>query len=247
MRSFSCPTGMGLRIAMAVAVAHVALDARTARAEESLETADGASDCRAFREKNDRELEKWERSQPPVPYRYPRENLFLNAPWDRFFHNLGYSGPLILATLLPHAGAQYRGGEPAASLSWPWSIFVVGPMYACTRKPDTFVVHGHRVHRFMLEPSLVSSNRGLGFSVRPGYRFIWHPTSWVVGPGIGIGSTIEIKGNHEPLRPSIGPELVAHFGQCCNSSYFTLALRYDHFLAGNNRDVIGTSLGYTFF
>lgn len=223
----------------------------SARAEEStqegVDTADGSDNCRAFRAKNEKELREWEKTQPPVPYAYPRENNVLNAPWGGFFKNLGYSGDLILATLIPHVGAQFRGDSPAAHVSWPWSVLVFGPMYACTRKQGTFAVHGHRVHRLLVEPAVVSSNKGVGFSVRPGYRFIWHPTSWVVGPGIGFGSTVEIRGNKEPFRSSLSPELLAHFGTCCRSSYFTLAVRYDHYFKGTNRDIIGASLGYTFF
>lgn len=226
-------------------------EAAEAHAEESaastLETADGSSACVDFREKNERELAVWEKAQPPTPYKYPRESEFLNAPWGNFVRDLGHGGELILATILPHVGAQFRGDAPAALISWPWSIFVIGPYYACSRKKDTFVVHGHRVHRFLIEPSIVSSKLGVGVSVRPGYRFIWHPTSWVVGPGLGVGSTIDIGGNREPFRYSISGEAVAHFGQCCSSSYFTFAARYDHYFKGTNLNIIGGSLGYVFF
>jgi hypothetical protein len=235
------------RRALVLALSVLAFAAPARADEDDLETADGPTDCRALRERNQQELERWERSQPPVPYSYPREKLFLNAPWTQFFTSLGHSGDLILATLLPHIGAQFRGDSPAAHVAWPLSVLVVGPMYSCSRKPNTFMVHGHRVHRLLVEPSVSSSNKGVGFAVRPGYRFIWHPSTWVVGPGIGIGSTIEIKGNKEPFRYSVGPELVAHFGTCCRSSYFTFALRYDHFFKGTNLDIVGGSLGYTFF
>lgn len=222
-------------------------DARAAEdSQREIETADGSMECLAFREKNERELARWEREQPPVPYAYPREGLLLNAPWGNLFRNLGRSGELVLATLIPHVGAQLRAGAPAAHVSWPWSV-AVGPLYACSRKRGTFVVHGHRAHRFLLEPAIVSSKLGIGFSVRPGYRFVWHPSSWVVGPGLGLGSTVEVAGNREPFRYSVSPELVAHFGTCCSSSYFTLALRYDHYFKGQSRDILGASLGYTFF
>src|SRR4051794_24166857 len=51
------------------------------------DTEDGASNCRAFREKNARELAAFEKSQPAVRYSYPRESEFLNAPWGNFFKN----------------------------------------------------------------------------------------------------------------------------------------------------------------
>lgn len=219
-----------------------------AHAEEGdLETADGADECRVFQATNDRDLARWEKEQPAAPYRYPRERLFMNAPWAQALDTLGRSGELLLATFIPHVGAQFRGGEPAAHVAWPWSLVVFGPKYACSRKKGTFVVHGHRAHRLLLEPAVYSSPKGIGLSVRPGYRFIWHPSTWVVGPGIGLGSTVEIASPREPFRASIGPEAVAHFGTCCRSSYFTFALRYDHFLAGTDKDIIGGSLGYTFF
>jgi len=221
---------------------------REAHADESeLETVDGAAECRAFREKNDADLARWEKEQPPAPYQYPREKLFLNAPWAQAVHTLGRSGELLLATFIPHLGAQFRGGEPAAQVSWPWSILVFGPMYSCSRKKGTFVVHGHRAHRLLAEPLVVSSPKGVGFSVRTGYRFVWHPSTWPVGPGVGLGSTLEVANPREPFRASLSPEVIAHFGTCCRSSYFTFAVRYDHFFAGTDRDIIGGSLGYTFF
>lgn len=220
--------------------------ARAQGAGADVDAANGVSGCREFIEENDRELAAWEAEQPPVPYKYPVEKKWLHAPWARLFGNIGSAGELILATVLPHVGAQFRGDAPAAYISWPWS-FVLDPPFSCTRKKGTFVVHGHRAHRLLVEPAIVSSTRGIGMSVRPGYRFLLHPTSWVVGPGAGIGATVDINGNREPFRVSISPEAVLHFGQCCRPSYFTLAVRYDHYFGGNVRDIIGANLGYTFF
>jgi hypothetical protein len=212
-----------------------------------VQTADGADTCRAFDEKNERELRLWEKTQPPVPYAYPRTKTIMDAPWPPFLSGVGRAGELIMATIFPHVGAQFRGDAPAAYLGWPWTVAIFGPMYACSRKFNTFVVHGHRAHRLLVEPAVVSSKNGVGFSVRPGYRFVWHPSTWVVGPGLGIGSTVEVAGNREPFRWSISPEAVAHFGNCCAASYFTLAARYDHYFKGNNLDIVGATLGYTFF
>jgi hypothetical protein len=108
-------------------------------------------------------------------------------------------------------------------------------------------VNGHRAHRIMLEPGLVLADQGIGIWARPGYRFIYHPSDWVVGLGGGLGSTLEITGNKEPFRASIGPEVVLHFGHCCDRSYFTLALRYDYFAEGRESNVGGASLGYVYF
>lgn len=217
-----------------------------AETEDDFDTADGVKGCRDFIEANERELAQWEAEQPPVPYKYPREKKWLHAPWPRFFGTIGSSGELLLATLLPHVGAQFRGDAPAAYVSWPWS-FVLDPPFSCSRKKGTFVVHGHRAHRVLVEPAVVSSKRGIGVSVRPGYRFVYHPTSWVVGPGAGLGTTIDIQGNREPFRFSVSPEAALRFGQCCRPSYFMLAVRYDHYFAGTVTDIVGASLGYTFF
>lgn len=222
--------------------------AEEARADEAeLEQANGSTDCRAMRDKNENETQLYEKRQPPVPYQYPRPNLVVNAPWGDFFKGVGTSSGVLLASVLPHIGAQARNGSPAILVSWPWSVLVFGPMYACTRKPGSYVVDGHRVHRILVEPGLNSGTTGTGFHTRLGYRFILHPTTWVVGPGLGLGSTVEIAGNKEPFRYSVSPEVVAHFGNCCSPNYFTFAFRYDHFFKGTNRDIVGGSLGYTFF
>lgn len=236
-----------LPLLAALTIATVAETARAAEEEQPPDAANGSTDCRAMRDKNDSELALYEKRQPAVPYKYPQNETVINAPWGDFFKGVGNSGGLILATVLPHVGAQYRGGGPSITLSWPWTIFVFGPMYSCTRKVGSYNVDGHRVHRVLLEPGLNTGSTGTGVYVRPGYRFIWHPTSWVVGPGLGIGSTLELVGNKEPFRYSISPEAIAHFGNCCAPSYFTFAFRWDHYLEGTNNDVIGGSLGYTFF
>lgn len=234
----------------AAALSLVVFDAPPAHAEDpddDIERADGSTDCRAFRAKNELELAKFEKGQPPTPYKYPREQEILNAPWGNLFGNLNHAGDLLLATILPHVGAQFRGDAPAAVVAWPWSILVFGPMYSCTRHKNTFTVHGHRVHRMMLEPIVVSSKFGVGFSTRVGYRFIWHPTSWVVGPGVGFGSTVDIAGAKEKFRASLSPEILLHFGNCCDSSYFTFSFRYDHYFNGTNKEIFGGTLGYVFF
>ena len=242
----------GLRLLVAsIAFAISALDASNARAEpdpnDDTETVDGVDDCARFQEKNLDELEKFEKARPPTPYRYPRESVFMHAPWGTLFRDAGHGGELVLATFLPHIGAQFRGDAPAAVISLPWTILILGPMYSCSRRRGTFNVRGHRAHRVLVEPILVSGKQGIGFAARYGYRFIFHPSTWVVGPGLGIGSTVDIAGNKEPFRYSVSPEAVLHFGHCCGSSYFTLAARYDHYFEGRNVDIVGANLGYTFF
>jgi hypothetical protein len=236
-----------LRARAAIAGLIVVAAPTRAAADPPMETADGTGACRAFEVKNDREREAYEKTQPPTPYQYPRDDDVLGAPWGKLFDSLGGApGGLLLATFAPHVGAQLRGTQPAAMISLPWSL-PFGPVWSCSRKPGTLTVRTHRVHRALLEPGIVTGSRGAGFFVRPGYRFIYHPSEWVVGAGGGVGTTIEIAGNREPFRFSISPEAMIHFGHCCEPSYFTLAFRYDRFFKGNIEDVLSASLGYTFF
>ena len=211
-----------------------------------VDAADGPTACKTLREKNERELGVWQKQQPATPYVYPREDEVANAPWGRLFKSLGASTELLLATIIPHVGAQLRAENPAAVISWPWS-FPIGPPSTCTRKQGTFNVALHRPHRAVLEPGIVSGKQGVGVFTRPGYRYIHHPTDWVVGFGGGVGFPIEIAGQREPFRVGVGPELLAHFGHCCESSYFVLSVRYDRFFTGGVLNLLTATLGYTFF
>lgn len=223
------------------------LGASIARAEETkLEGADGVPECRSFHARNERELAAWEKEQPKTPYVYPRERTLLGAPWNRFLEGIGGTAGLLAASVVPHVGAQMRGDEPAAFVSWPWSL-PFGPASTCTRAQGTFTVKDHQTHRVLVEPGFASSTRGLGVFVRPGYRFLLHPSDWVVGVGGGIGSTIEIAGQREPFRVSVSPEVLFHFGHCCEPGYFVLSFRYDRFLGGEVKNVLGGSLGFTYF
>ena len=221
--------------------------ARAASAEEpKLEYADGLAGCREFHAKNERELAVFVKAQPAVPYEYPADQTVLNAPWGPVTSGIGSTYELILASIVPHFGAQLRVETPAFVVAWPWSI-PIGPGYTCSRVRGTFMVHDFRDHRIMLEPGIVASQKGSGMYVRPGYRFLYHPSDWVVGAGGGLGSTIDLFGNKEPFRLSISPEALIQFGHCCDSSYFTLTFRYDHYFEGTAVNVLGGTLGYTYF
>ncbi len=204
------------------------------------------SACRELVAKNERELEAWSKTQPATPYRYPRPETLFTAPWGAFFDWFGGNVDLLAATFIPHAGAQLRGPNPASVISWPWTL-PFGPSYSCSRRIGTYDLYGHKAHRLMVEPGAVASNVGAGFFTRYGYRLLLHPVEWVVGVGGGVGSTIEWIGNKEPLRASLSPEVVLHFGHCCERSYFTLTGRPDFFFEGRERRVFMVSLGYTFF
>jgi hypothetical protein len=214
--------------------------------EPKIEYADGPAACRAFDAKNEQELAQWSKDQPAKPYEYPRDDVILGAPWGPFTKGVGSTYDLILATVLPHIGAEYRADTPAFVVAWPMQL-PFGPAFTCSRHEGSFTVRAHRAHRALLEPGIVASNRGVGGFVRAGYRFLFQPSDWVVGPGAGLGSTLEIAGNREPMRPSISPEAVLRFGHCCDAGYFILAFRYDHFFAGNVRDIFGGTLGFVYF
>jgi hypothetical protein len=247
VRDATTATATRLATLAVLAVASALASERSARAEDiPVETADGVGACREFAAKNERELAQWSKDQPATPYKYPHDGEVLGAPWGPFTKGVASTYDLILATLVPHVGAQYRLDTPAAVVAWPMQI-PIGPAYTCSRRQGSFNVRTHRAHRLMLEPGVVGSNRGVGVFVRPGYRFIFQPSDWVVGPGAGVGSTIEIAGNREPMRASISPEAVLRFGHCCEAGYFTLAFRYDHYFGGTVRDILGGTLGFVYF
>jgi hypothetical protein len=212
-------------------------------ADDTLNAYEGIGACDALVEKNVHDMRIWEKTQPPTPYKYPERETFLDAPWTPLFNGVSYSGALVAATLIPNLSAVLRGPNPAAGVSWPWSI-PVGPAFWCTRKKGSFDVIKYRPIRLLLEPGFFAENP-VAFWVRPGARFMWHPTSWFFGVGGGIGSLIEMTGN-EPFRASISPEIVVALGRCCNPGYFSLALRHEFFFAGQTQ-ITSASVGFTYF
>src|SRR6201989_1206866 len=103
-----------------------------ATAEDRLEYADGPTACRAFHAKNDRELAEWSKTQPAVPYQYPKEDNVLGAPWGPVASGIGATGHLLLASLVPHLGSQLRADAPVVMIAWPWSL-PIGPASTCSR------------------------------------------------------------------------------------------------------------------
>ena len=65
------------------------VEERAAQAEDKIEYADGPAACRAFHAKNEAELAAWSKTQPAVPYAYPREDTILGAPWGPLTSGLG--------------------------------------------------------------------------------------------------------------------------------------------------------------
>lgn len=157
----------------------------------------------------------------------------------------------IGATLIPQTGVRWESARAEGvmgALSWPASIPFGRPTARSIKRyhcgPPT--VGTLRAHRIVIEPGLTFGARPTGFG-RLGYRGVWHPSSSTWGVGAGIGSTIEIFAPGTTLpRPSLSPELLVHFGECCTPGYVVGIVRYDRFFAGA-RDAFTISLGLAFF
>ncbi|MGH7285312.1 MAG: hypothetical protein ACRELY_27635 [Polyangiaceae bacterium] len=212
-------------------------------ADDTLDTIEGIHECEAFELKNAHDMQIWEKTQPATPYKYPERKTFLDAPWTPITKLDGDSGMLLIATLAPHLNAMIRDATPAVGFSWPWEL-PVGPAFWCTRKKGTYDLFKYRPVRIVLEPGIYAE-QPVTFFVRPGARFMWHPTSWYFGAGLGAGSTLEIAGK-EPFRASLSPEAIVTFGRCCNPGYFTIAVRHDFFFAGKTQTTTA-SLGFNYF
>ena len=42
----------------------------------------------------------------------------------------------------------------------------------------------YKYHRALVEPAVIAGQKGTGFTSRFGYRFLYHPSDWVVGAGV---------------------------------------------------------------
>ena len=239
-----------LASSMTIALFAILSPEGAARAEEPPEpdTDEGFGACEKFEERADRELEAWAKEQPKLPYKPQKEETILGGPWVELTRAIAHSSGILAATVLPSIGAQLRDSKPAPTLSFPWS-FQVGPAYSCSRDKGTFVVKKHIPNRLMLEPAIVPVGNSVAMWIRPGYRLLVHPSTWVAGFGGGVGSTIDLFGfkNEPGVRASVSPELVVQFGHCCDHGYFTLAVRGDIYFAGQDRFTIGGNAGYTYF
>jgi hypothetical protein len=106
-------------------------------------------------------------------------------------------------------------------------------------------VKQHRGVRLLVEPGFVVGEKSVAVFVRPGARFLYHPSSWFVGIGGGLGSMFELTGR-EPARASLSPELLIRLGGCCEPGYVTLAFRREIFFAGKTQ-LWFANVGFTYF
>jgi hypothetical protein len=224
-----------------------ALASVDARAEEETAVSTGVRDCRVMNEVADKEMAAFRKSQPPQPYPDPRPDLVLEAPWADVFRAFGKVPlELWLATLLPHAGVAARAGQPVFSLSWPWS-FPLGPTMTCSRRAGSILVQNHKPLRLVLEPGMFYGDRLFTFWMRPGARFIYQGSDWVVGTGGGLGSTLDIVSRQEGFRGSLSPEALLRFGKCCDPGYFLLSARLDIYFTGTTTLQPTATFGFTYF
>ncbi len=212
---------------------------------EAGDFADGTTDVKSLETRNKRELASWVASRPPEPYVYPERDLTLGAAWGPLFDAFDKgSGALVASTLIPHFGVTILGGTPQATLAWPWS-FPLGPKLSATRDYRKFDVYVYRPFRLIFEPILVVGDE-IRFALRPGIRFLHHPSTWPVGIGAGVGAnlTLAAKGGS---AIAVSPEAVVQIGRCCRPSYITLAIRPDIFVTGETSFVFSTHVGFTYF
>jgi hypothetical protein len=222
--------------------------AAESRPADDLSYGDGVAACKMMNQTADKEVSAFRASQPPQPIPDPRPDTVLGAPgWAEAFKGFGNVPlELWLATILPHAGVTLRNEAPAFVLAWPWS-FPIGPTMTCSRHQGALFVSGHTPLRLMLEPGMMYGDRLFVFFLRPGARFVYQHSDWVVGLGGGLGSTIDIVSRQEGFRASVSPEVVLRLGKCCDPNYFMLAGRLDVYFAGNQRVQPMVHLGFTYF
>ena len=133
-----------------------------------------------------------------------------------------------VAALAPSAGLEGDGGHdrPALALAWsatlPW-----GPVTACRVGRHSHDLYMLRSLRAVLEAGVLIRSSASPY-VRPGLRAIWHRSAWPVGVGAGLGSTLALMPDTRGAA-SVSPELLLHYGKCCEPGYLVLALRADLF------------------
>jgi hypothetical protein len=80
--------------------------------------------------------------------------------------------------------------------------------------------------------------------LRPGWRWVVHPSASFVGAGVGVGATLERK--HE-WRVAPSPELLLHFGllEDVERPLVILFARWDCFLTSYRENTLSVGVGFT--
>jgi hypothetical protein len=158
----------------------------------------------------------------------------------------GAMAAIRLAAFVPTAGLHLQRGSrvPGLAISWPASI-PLGPVTACRVSPGSGDLHEFRALRLVLEPALVV-RRPLSVFLRPGLRALWHRSTWRVGFGAGVGSTLAwIDGDR--VAASISPELSVHVGRCCAPGYLLINFRADRYYPRREPDTALANIGFAFW
>jgi hypothetical protein len=190
------------------------------------------------------------------PSACPTEPSSSRDPQARDFGELdGYTrmGPglrdafnLGLAAVTPAVGLEIERGRdlPATSLAWSASV-PFGPVTACQPRTYSHPPSELQSLRATIEGGVVIRAPAWPY-LRPGLRAIWHRSTWRLGVGAGIGSTIALMpGQHGAA--AVSPELLLHYGRCCDSGYWVLALRTDVFFPRRYPTTAGASIAFAFW
>ena len=155
----------------------------------------------------------------------PRLGTTTDASGTNFL--LGWSIPLVCAGAMKSRALTYEdtcGGTRA-------------PGSTCDPVAGEVPV-GSYAHRLVLEPSWAPW-AGRGY-LRGAYRYTIRgaPSDGAMGVSAGLGTTIDP--NRAPARLSLSPELTAHV------SILVLAVRYDRYFAGSDRNALTILVGAGF-
>jgi hypothetical protein len=147
-----------------------------------------------------------------------------------------------LAAFVPNVGMQFERGSSTPGLALSWSATMpFGPVTACRSSRYGSLQELYSL-RAVIEGGLVFRSPVQPF-LRPALRAIWHRTTWPLGVGLGLGSTLAVlHGDHGAA--SISPELLFHYGGCCGPGYFQLSVRGDLYYPRSEGSATVASLGF---
>ena len=197
--------------------------------------------CVSLRAAADQEMYRRHHPGPRAPGQPWADGKALGVGLTEAFTVVADIGLGVVSAVAPNVGVRVGDGRSDLVLSWALSV-PFGPDVRC-RLYGKSVYRGMSRHRALLEPGLLIGPQVGGF-VRPGYRLLIGTDA--SGYGVGLGSTFEWLPDRF-WRPSVSPEVFLHLGDCCLAGYVTLALRYDRFFAGRERDMWSLSVGLTAF
>jgi hypothetical protein len=155
-------------------------------------------------------------------------------------------GMYALAGIVPNVGVEMERGAdlPAVALSWSGSL-PFGPVTACRTPRYSHTLYIFRPLRAVIEGGIVIRSPVWEY-LRPGLRAIWHRSSWPIGVGAGVGSTLAaLPGMHSAA--SVSPEILVHYGACCAPGYWLLTLRADVFFPRRFPATASANLGLAFW